>query len=156
MNYVRIQLMVKKGFTLIELLVVISIIGLLSSIVLASLESAKEKARDAKRMQDINAIRTALELHYNDHGSYTQPENICSDTSYGGFGSCGTAGGTGDWDANSDLRDLLKYNYMSELPLDPLNNSTYRYTYEPLNDGGQGYVLCAVLEKGGSFCSRVP
>ncbi|MFT5179918.1 MAG: prepilin-type N-terminal cleavage/methylation domain-containing protein [Candidatus Paceibacteria bacterium] len=59
-----------KGFTLIELLVVISIIGLLSSVVLASLETAREKARNSQTIQNIDAYRTAAELYRNDNGSY--------------------------------------------------------------------------------------
>ena len=54
--------MKKRGFTLIELLVVIAIIGLLSSIVFASLNSARVKARDAKRLAEISEIKKALEL----------------------------------------------------------------------------------------------
>ena len=54
----------KRGFTLIELLVVIAIIGLLSSIVLASLNTAREKARDAKRQGDLHSLQTAIETYY--------------------------------------------------------------------------------------------
>lgn len=53
----------KKGFTLIELLVVISIIGLLSSIVLASLANAKQKGNDSKVQQELTQIRNAMELY---------------------------------------------------------------------------------------------
>ena len=60
----------RRGFTLIELLVVISIIGLLSSVVLASLNSARAKARDAVRKSDLKQIRIALELYYNEYGGY--------------------------------------------------------------------------------------
>ncbi len=60
----------KKGFTLIELLVVISIIGLLSSVVLASLAKTKERAGYAKAAQDITTMRTALELFYQDNGDW--------------------------------------------------------------------------------------
>lgn len=55
-----------KGFTLIELLVVIAIIGILSSVVLASLNNAREKARDARRISDIKNIQLALELEADD------------------------------------------------------------------------------------------
>jgi len=57
----------QKGFTLIELLVVIAIIGILSSIVLVSLNSARSKARDAKIKGDMAGINTALVL-YSDSG----------------------------------------------------------------------------------------
>jgi len=52
-----------RGFTLIELLVVIAIIGILSSVVLASLNSARQKSRDARRVADIKQIQLALELY---------------------------------------------------------------------------------------------
>ncbi len=59
-----------KGFTLIELLVVISIISLLSSVVLSSLNSARSKARDALRKEDLTQVRNALALYYLDNGAY--------------------------------------------------------------------------------------
>jgi prepilin-type N-terminal cleavage/methylation domain-containing protein len=59
-----------KGFTLIELLVVIAIIGILSSVVLASLNSARKKGRDSRRIADVQQIMVALELAYDDLGEY--------------------------------------------------------------------------------------
>jgi prepilin-type N-terminal cleavage/methylation domain-containing protein len=60
----------KKGFTLIELLVVIAIIGLLSTMSVLALNQARARARDAKRISDVKQIQTALELYYNEEGSY--------------------------------------------------------------------------------------
>lgn len=60
----------KKGFTLIELLVVIAIIGILSSVVLASLSTARQKSRDAKRISDIGQVQLALELFFDANQSY--------------------------------------------------------------------------------------
>lgn len=63
----------KKGFTLVELLVVIAIIGLLATIAFISLNSARGKARDAKRVSDIRQIQTALELYYNNQTTPSYP-----------------------------------------------------------------------------------
>jgi len=52
----------KKGFTLIELLVVIAIIGLLSTLAVVSLNGARAKARDAKRVSDVKQISTLIEM----------------------------------------------------------------------------------------------
>jgi len=69
----------KRGFTLIELLVVIAIIGLLSSIILVSLQGVRAKARDARRLSDMKQIQLALELYYDSNGSY--PDNADNDCS---------------------------------------------------------------------------
>ena len=53
-----------RGFTLIEFLVVIAIIGILSSVVLASLNGARKKGRDARRISDLKQIELALEMYY--------------------------------------------------------------------------------------------
>ena len=58
------------GFTLIELLVVIAIIGVLASVVLASVNTARAKSRDARRKADLNQLRLALELYYDANGAY--------------------------------------------------------------------------------------
>ena len=61
-----------RGFTLIELLVVVAIIGVLSSVVLASLNSARVKSRDARRISDFKQIQIAMELFYDQAGKYPQ------------------------------------------------------------------------------------
>ncbi len=61
----------QKGFTLIELLVVIAIIGILSSVVLASLNSARDKGADAAIKGNLNNIRAQAELVYDNSGNYS-------------------------------------------------------------------------------------
>lgn len=59
-----------RGFTLIELLVVIAIIGVLSSVVLASLNTARTRAKDAAVKTGVRQFVTLLQLEYTDTGSY--------------------------------------------------------------------------------------
>lgn len=60
----------KDGFTLIELLVVIAIIGLLSTLSIIALNSARARARDAKRISDVKQMQIALEMYYNENNAY--------------------------------------------------------------------------------------
>ncbi len=120
----------KKGFTLIELLVVIAIIGLLSTLSVVALGSAREKARDSKRLSDIKQVQTALELYYTDQGSYPT-ESV-------------TLGGTGAvcLDATG-FADTCTDAYMGLVPADPGSNA---YTYAPTDATGSSYTITADLE----------
>jgi len=87
----------KKGFTLVELLVVIAIIGLLSTLAVIALGSARSKARDARRISDIKQLQTALELHFADAGAYpteavavtlgSATQDVLHDSGFGAVGS---------------------------------------------------------------------
>ncbi len=67
---------INRGFTLIELLVVIAIIGLLSTLSVVALNSAREKARNARRVSDVKQVQTALELYFNDVGRYPDTTDV--------------------------------------------------------------------------------
>lgn len=90
----------QKGFTLIELLVVIAIIGILSSIVLASLQSSRQKGRDARRISDIKQIQLALELYYDANSAYP---------------------------TSTSPTALVTPGYISVIPVDPSTNAAYSY-----------------------------
>jgi len=66
----------KKGFTLIELLVVVAIIGILASVVLASLNSARAKGADAAVKANLSGMRAQAELFYDTGSTYT---GVCAD-----------------------------------------------------------------------------
>lgn len=121
------------GFTLIELLVVIAIIGILSAVVLASLNSARVKGNDARRYSDLNSLQLALELYYSTAGAYPAHS---SDTS-----------------VTNSLSPLVS-TYIPVLPHDPTpssrnisNNLDYRYCTD-----GQRYALLADIEKTNTWC----
>jgi prepilin-type N-terminal cleavage/methylation domain-containing protein len=116
----------QRGFTLIELLVVIAIIALLSSVVLASLSSARVKARDATRLSNVNQIKTALALYIAAHGTYPKRNTAQTDVTQ----SCG---GNSAWCGL--VTDLAPY---IQLPTDPNPGANaYRYYYD--SDSGNNY-----------------
>ena len=98
----------QSGFTLIELLVVIAIIGTLSTVILASLGSARSKARDSARMSDMKEMQKALELAFDENGAYPSQSWVCSNQSGWETGALGTA-----------LEPFLP-----NMPVDPENNGT--------------------------------
>ncbi len=114
----------RAGFTLIELLVVISIIGVLASVVLSSLESARAGARDAQRISDLRQIQTALEMYRNDHGFFPCENRLnCPGQAVNSNGIIGEGSGL----------DTLLAPYLPKIPRDPrgsFNNVTYRYYYD--------------------------
>jgi prepilin-type N-terminal cleavage/methylation domain-containing protein len=71
----------KKGFTLIELLVVVAIIGVLASVVLASLNTARSKGSDAAVKANLDNMRAQAELNYDTYGCYTDSSTVCSGAS---------------------------------------------------------------------------
>lgn len=124
----------KKGFTLIELLVVIAIIGLLSTLSILALNSARARARDAKRISDIKQVQTALEMYYNDNAQYP----ATADVTFDGASSLAT---------NSII-------YMAKLPAAPIppdgtcttSNNPYTYTATTLGGSSAGsYTLTYCL-----------
>lgn len=127
--------MKQKGFTLIELLVVIAIIGLLASIVLVSLNSARGKARNVKRNADIEQLRTAFNMAYDTAGSFPSTTNwVCvSKSCYGGWGS------SSGYIANSTVDNFFTP-YMVK-PDDPADSSRGYggYLYRNSWAGGSGY-----------------
>jgi prepilin-type N-terminal cleavage/methylation domain-containing protein len=69
----------KAGFTLIELLVVIAIIGILSSVVLASLNTARDKGQDAAAKANLSNMRAQAELFYDGDGNLSY-SGVCDST----------------------------------------------------------------------------
>ncbi len=112
------------GFTLIELLIVISIITILSSIVLASLNSARARGRDTKRISDIKQIQLSLQL-YADANSDKYPPGAQNNSTVA---------------PNIVLQNLLVPTFIPVLPMDPSNNKPY--DYQALNNSSGG--VCSV------------
>lgn len=98
-----------RGFTLVELLVVIAIIGTLATLLLLQLGVARAKARDAKRIADINQLRSAVELYFDDNG--------------------------GKYPDALTIANLSKYLSAPTLPVDPVTNANYFYARNPAGAG---------------------
>ncbi|MFA6274115.1 MAG: type II secretion system protein [Candidatus Paceibacterota bacterium] len=79
----------KKGFTLIELLVVVAIIGILASVVLASLNSARSKGKDASVQSSMTSMRAQAELGVSSSGTYLI--DLCGSSAVGGLATLITA-----------------------------------------------------------------
>lgn len=112
----------RNGFTLIEMLVVISIIGVLTALFLVNFMGARERSSDAARKADLNSMKTALRLYYNDYGSYpdSSENGVLLGCGPSGTSACGTS-----------------FNTSSTVYLDQLPEDMVYYQ----QNSGEGYIL---------------
>lgn len=109
----------KLGFSLIELLVVISIIGVLTAVLMINFVGARERSRDAKKIQDLTNLKNSLRMYYNDNQAYPSP----------GVSNC-----------VSCLNTAIGSSYL-------VGVSEIGYSYSAASDGN-GFVIKTGLESG--------
>lgn len=113
-----------SGFTLIELLVVIAIIGTLSALLLPNFMSARERARDTQRKNDLKQVQKAFEMYKLDQTPPSFPPSL--PTANQCFSSAPSCSGN---------------IYINKFPTDPLPSNSYYYSVSGLT-----YTLAACLE----------
>src|SRR3989344_1510231 len=94
----------EEGFSLVELMMVVGLLAILSVGALAGFRVQISKARDAERLSELDTWNKALFTYQDDHGCY--PDDVEM--------SCG-----------STFLDP----YLAQVPCDPIDNETYKYTY---------------------------
>lgn len=118
-----------KGFTLIELLVVVAIIGLLAATILASLGTARKRARAARVASEVSSMRAAAELYYAQYNTY-------GPSSVGGFDVFG--------DSDSGMLNLVK---------DATDAAPTGSSPQMKSDGDTWAFLITLPDGSGNFCA---
>ncbi len=124
----------KKGFTLIELLVVIAIIGILSSVVLASLNTARAKGADAAIKSNLANARAEAEIFY-DSATPSTYSGVCALTGNNVIGDSVTAAGSAGGASYAVS-----------------NTANVTATVAVCHDAAGGWAAAAPLKAGGAWC----
>ena len=134
----------RKGFTLIELLVVIAIIGILSAVVLSSLNTARERARNASYAVQIKEYQKALALYHTANGTY--PGGTSTWACIGTGFADGTCWNNVNFNENStpstDFRTALAP-YIDVTKIPGPSNKTFGPMYRT---SGEGYEMIVIFE----------
>lgn len=125
----------KRGFTLIELLVVIAIIGILSAVVLTSLSTARQKARDSKRIAELTQIQKALDYYYDINQSYPST----TPTSFSGV--------------DAGVQAVAASGLLPKTPTPPLGGGT-NYIYHGVYTNAGTLTECDAVAPAGTPCSN--
>jgi general secretion pathway protein G len=145
----------QRGFTIVELLIVIVVIAILAAISLVTYNGVQQRARDSQRKSDISYVQKALSLYYIDNNGYP----ACT----GGVYKAPTTPQACSL-SDPDVIAALVPDYVSKLPVDPLNkaNSPFMYYYavgwEKDKNGcsivaySTSYVLAVGLENSPAIC----
>ena len=137
-----------KGFTLVELYIVMVIIVVLflASYVVLNPITLKQKTRDDRRLNDISTLDRAINEYFVDTASYPDIANTLRKSNTIPAGSTGPVeNSTTGW-INQDLSS-----YMAKLPIDPVNDSTYYYSYKK---SSKGYEIDVRLEYYSTYSSN--
>jgi len=130
------------GFTMIELLVVIAIISFIASAAIYSVQAARIKARDTKRIADLSQIRKALDMYFSDNNKYPNTNDNWARSS----------AVSGQMYTNWENLKIILGPYMPKLPNDPINSNQntwtggFAYMYRNLSINPKTYDLIAYLE----------
>lgn len=136
----------KKAFTLIELLIVIAIIGILASLIIANLSTARARARDAQRKAHFSQLQSALEMYFDKNGQYPAAINNGTFTKNQEYSLCSTGFVSG----SSCPAGSVTYAKF-KVPI------VYDYTYTPSNNAiPPTYSLSVQLETEGRAYTCTP
>lgn len=133
-----------RAFTLVELMVVITIITVLSTFVVINLNAARKKARDDRRISDIQLIGNALDQYATTHARVYPLGNPASEDSSTYIST----------PISAIYEDLKKY--INPVPSDPIAQTGYQYYYVYRVDGRKAAVVAMKLETGQCNIASLP